>query len=125
MVTGVLTDGVLEGLGTYYDNGQLESKQTLTDSGGWQIESMPYMESYSGPVSDEEAVCDEEARTNRIFEAVDSLPGPVSDEEAEYSRTQTDRIFSEVDRLLEERRQRRSSRDSSISPAPPGLEDGN
>ena len=98
MVTGVLTDGVLEGLETYYDNGQLESKQTLTDSGGWQIESMPYMESYSGPVSDEEA---------------------------EYSRTQTDRIFSEVDRLLEERRQRRSSRDSSISPAPPGLEDGN
>jgi hypothetical protein len=54
----IITDGVLEVLETYYDNGQLESKQTLTDSGGWQMESMPYMESYSGPISDEEAISD-------------------------------------------------------------------
>ena len=91
-----ITDGVLEVLETYYDNGQLESKQTLTDSGGWQMESMPYMESYSGPVSDEEAVSDEETESNRIFKGMEEV----------------------ISRY-------RSRRDSSISPPPPGLEDGN
>ena len=79
-------------------NTQVEASSFCAERGGWTFIIALKIDQVN--VAEEAVEAAQEAMENSIENG-----------DAEYSRTQTDRIFSEVDNMLEERRRRRGGQD--------------